>query len=486
MITQIETTEVVPNQNLIVSYVGGEAPTLAGIKDASLREAAEAALKTLAAKTTEESITRIVSPTNASLQIIAVGVGEDPSADVLRRAAGAGVRAAAGLDAVTVAFAHETVGELEAICEGALLGAYAFTAYKTAKNAPVSEITVLSDVPEANVVAERASVIAEATNVVRDLVNTAPNELNPESFARIAQDAAAEAGCSVTVWDWDGIEAEGLEGLRSVGQGSAEGARLVRVEWAPADAQAHVALVGKGITYDSGGLSLKMKNGMVSMKTDMTGAATVLEATVAAARLQIPVRVTAWLCLAENMPSGTATRPDDVIVYRNGLSVEINNTDAEGRLVLADGLIMATEEKPDVVVDIATLTGAQMMALGHRTSGVMGTDDVRDAVVAAADSCGEAAWGMPLPDELATTLDSDIADMKNSGYAMGGGMLVAAHFLKKFVGETPWAHIDIAGPSFNREGAWGYTPKGGTGCMLRTLVAFVESVEPRETADAAE
>lgn len=209
------------------------------------------------------------------------------------------------------------------------------------------------------------------------------------------------------------------------------------------------------------------------MKTDMTGAATIMQAIIVAAKLGFKRRVVAWMCLAENLVSGTAGRPDDVFTYRNGISVEVNNTDAEGRLVMADGLIMGVEEQPDEIIDIATLTGAQMVALGNRVTGIMGTDAVRDGLVAASTAVGESAWAMPLPADLRSSLDSDIADMKNSG-SRHGGMLVAGLFLKEFVGETPWAHIDIAGPSFNREAAYGYTPKGGTGVMLRTLVNYLD------------
>jgi leucyl aminopeptidase len=213
---------------------------------------------------------------------------------------------------------------------------------------------------------------------------------------------------------------------------------------------------------------------MVAMKSDMAGAAAVLGTVLAAARLKLPVAVTGWLCLAENMPSGTAQRPSDVITIRGGKTVEVLNTDAEGRLVLADGLVAAIEEGPDVVLDVATLTGAQLVALGARVSAVMGTDDVRDEVVAAAGRAGEQFWPMPLPTELRESLSSKVADIANIG-ERHGGMLVAGLFLKDFVGQTPWAHLDIAGPAFNEQTAFGYTPVGGTGVAVRTLLELVEA-----------
>jgi leucyl aminopeptidase len=217
---------------------------------------------------------------------------------------------------------------------------------------------------------------------------------------------------------------------------------------------------------------------MLGMKDDMTGAATVLAVVVAAARLELPVRLTAWLCVAENMPSGTAIRPDDVLTIRGGTTVEVTNTDAEGRLVMADGLVAASEEQPDAIVDVATLTGAQVVALGTRTVGVMGNDDLAGRVVELADRAGEAAWRMPLPGELRSRLKSDVADLVNATPGnTAAGMLLAGVFLNEFVGEKegtgtplPWAHLDIAGPSNNKGGGWGYTGKGSTGVSVRTLL----------------
>jgi leucyl aminopeptidase len=272
-----------------------------------------------------------------------------------------------------------------------------------------------------------------------------------------------------------------------VGKGSARPPRLVRLDYAPDGARGHVALVGKGITFDSGGLSIKPAAAMEEMKSDMAGAAAVLATVVAAARLGVPVRVSGWLALAENMPSGTAQRPSDVLTIRGGRTVEVLNTDAEGRLVMADAIVAACETGPDLVVDVATLTGAQVVALGRRVSAVMANDDaLRERLVRLAGEAGELLWPMPLPPELRASLDSPVADIANIGERFGG-MLVAGIFLSEFVGTRPgtgagdektipWAHLDIAGPAFNGKDAHGYTPKGGTGVMVRTLVRLLEDV----------
>ncbi|QJC21665.1 leucyl aminopeptidase [Arcanobacterium buesumense] len=436
--------------------------------DADFSAAVTQALTTLDFSAKPLSTAVIVNPVDPTKIVIAVGQCTEHETESLRHMAGVASRAAHGRDSLTLCFPHETAAQAGAIIEGAQLGAYVFDAYKKPAKKPVAHVVVVSEHTDEEI-RDHALVLAEAVNAIRDLENTTPNYLNPVTFAQHAKDIAEAAGLAVKVYDEKDLEAEKLAGLLQVGRGSASAPRLVRVEYKPENAEGFTALIGKGITFDTGGYSLKPSGSITEMKTDMTGAATVLHAVIAAANLGIKRHVVAWLCLAENMVSGTAGRPDDVIVYRNGISVEINNTDAEGRLVMADGLIMGVEENPDEIIDIATLTGAQMVALGNRTTGIMGTDDVRDAVVAAADRAGEPAWGMPLPAELRSSLDSDCADMKNSG-SRYGGMLVAGLFLKEFVGQTPWAHIDIAGPSFNRESAWGYQPKGATGVMLRTLV----------------
>jgi leucyl aminopeptidase len=260
-----------------------------------------------------------------------------------------------------------------------------------------------------------------------------------------------------------------------VGQGSANPPRIVTMTYAPDGARGSVALVGKGITFDSGGLCIKPAASMATMKSDMAGAAAVAATVLAAAELGGPVAVRGYLCLAENMPSGTAQRPGDVVTMRDGTTVEILDTDAEGRMVLGDGICLALEHSPDVVVDIATLTGAQMVALGPSVAGVMGNgDEVRTRVVEAADAAGEPAWPMPLPEELRKGLDSAVADLAHKADRWGG-MLTAGLFLSTFVPEhVPWAHVDIAGPSFNEKAPHGSVPKGGTGYGVATLLTLVE------------
>jgi len=406
-------------------------------------------------------------------------------AEALRRAAGAALRALTGTASVAVALPVEDDADVAAVAEGALLGAYAYTRYRTGESAtsaaslPPASVEVLAANARSTAVkgaVERARVVADAVNATRDLVNAAPNDLFPAAFADVAKQAVKESGAKglkVTVLDDKALAAGGYGGLVGVGQGSTRGPRLVKVAYSPARPAAKVALVGKGITFDSGGISIKPAKGMEAMKSDMAGAAAVLGTVVAAARLGLPVAVTGWLCLAENMPSGAAQRPSDVVTIRGGKTVEVLNTDAEGRLVMADGLVAAVEEKPDVVLDVATLTGAQMIALGNRVSAVMGADAVRAEVVAAAEAAGEQFWPMPLPEELGATLKSKVADLANIGDRFGG-MLVAGLFLQEFVGTTPWAHLDIAGPAFNEGAAHGYTPVGGTGVAVRTLLALVE------------
>ena len=326
--------------------------------------------------------------------------------------------------------------------------------------------------------AAAAAASSTAVATVRDLVNIPASDLYPASFAERAVDLAEGLAIEITVLDEKQLAEQGFGGIVGVGQGSARGPRLVKAVWNPEGAHAHLALVGKGITFDSGGLSLKPPTSMVGMKYDMTGAATALAVVVAAARLALPVRLTAWMCLAENMPSGTATRPGDVLTLKNGRTVEVLNTDAEGRLVLADGLVAASAEHPDAIIDIATLTGAASVALGNRYVAAMGDPDFVARVIAAADRTGETMWPMPLPTELRALLDSDIADLTNVKIGnTAGGMLIAGVFLQEFVGQRqglderiPWAHLDIAGAANNALGGYGYIGKGSTGVTVRALI----------------
>jgi leucyl aminopeptidase len=416
------------------------------------------------------------------LVLTGVGAGDAVGPETLRRAAGAATRELAGSATVALALPADDQVSLAAVAEGALLGAYAYNRYRTddAAKAPVRDLEVVTSLGRtgaAKSAVQRAEILAAAVHATRDLVNAAPNDLYPAAFADAAKAAAKDAGArgiKVTVLDEKALVAGGYGGLVGVGQGSVRGPRLVKVAYSPSRPKAKVALVGKGITFDSGGISIKPAAGMEAMKSDMAGAAAVLHTVVAAARLELPVAVTGWLCLAENMPSGTAQRPSDVLTIRGGKTVEVLNTDAEGRLVMADGLVAAVEEGPDVVIDIATLTGAQLVALGHRVSAVIGADDVRAEVVAAADATGEQFWPMPLPAELRASLKSKVADLANIGDRFGG-MLTAGVFLREFVGDTPWAHLDVAGPAYNEKSAHGYTPVGGTGVGVRTLLRLIET-----------
>jgi leucyl aminopeptidase len=322
----------------------------------------------------------------------------------------------------------------------------------------------------------RARVVADAVNLTRDLVNTAPLDLPPATLAAEAQRVGAEAGVSVEVLDEEALAAGGFGGILAVGRGSSRPPRLVRLAYSHPEASRTVVFVGKGITFDSGGLSLKPPKSMETMKCDMSGAAAVLSATAAVARLGLPVNVVGYMPLAENMPGGAAQRPSDIITIHGGKTVEVLNTDAEGRLVLADGMARSADDHPDLLVDVATLTGAATVALGRRTTGVMGnSESVAADVAAAMRDAGEPAWAMPLPEDLRKGLDSTVADMANVSGARDGGMLVAGLFLREFVPDgVAWAHLDIAGPAFNEGAAYGYTPKGGTGAAVRALVAIAE------------
>ncbi|MSV65231.1 MAG: leucyl aminopeptidase, partial [Actinobacteria bacterium] len=326
----------------------------------------------------------------------------------------------------------------------------------------------------------RAEIIAEQTALVRDLINTPPSHLTPDSFCLRMKKEASKYGVKVEIITDVALRKGGYGGIIGVGQGSANPPRLLHVSYTPAKAKKRFAYVGKGITFDTGGLALKPALGMEAMKSDMSGAAAVIASVFAIAQLKLPIAIDGWAPLAENMVSDTATRPSDVITIYGGKTVEVLNPDAEGRLVLADALIKAAEVGNkngglDGIVDVATLTGAQVVALGTRTSAVMTNDEnFSGQFLTAANLAGESFWPMPLPTELRASLDSPIADLANIGDRMGG-MLVAGLFLKEFIDpKTPWLHLDIAGPAFNEKQAHGYTPVGGTGVALRSLVTLAE------------
>lgn len=433
-------------------------------------------------------------PETGATTLVLAGVGKtsgtEPSDEALRRASGAAIRQLAGLKHVAFALPAKTVGQIAAIAEGAALGAYQYASLHTnteSRKDPVAKVTIHSTLakdPELAAALERAAIISQAVNATRTLVNEPPSKLFPATFAEAAKDLAKGLPVKVTVMDEKRLLKDGYGGIMGVGQGSSRPPRMVKLEYKSERPVASLALVGKGITFDSGGISIKPGAGMVTMKCDMAGAAAVLNTVLAVAALGLHVNVTGWLCIAENMPSGTAIRPSDVLTMFGGKTVEVLNTDAEGRLVMADGLVAASQEFPDVIIDVATLTGAQVVALGHRTAGVMGDEGVSAALKAAADRAGELVWPMPLPEELRPSLESPVADMANIGERMGG-MMTAAVFLQEFIGKgkdgetIPWAHLDIAGPAFNEGSPYGYTPKQGTGMAVRTLVAYIEDVVAR-------
>jgi leucyl aminopeptidase len=440
----------------------------------------------------QDEVRRLPGAGGATESIALVGLGAgDVTADDLRYAAGSAARQLRGVGSLVLGLPTSSDEDVLAVLEGAALGAYAYTAYRTssleATKLPATIIVVAGDASTdaiAESLVERARVSAQAVHTVRDLVNAPPSDLYPETFADAAIALAADLDVTVEVLAGDELLAGGFGGIIAVGQGSTRGPRLVKISYSPAGAAQHLALVGKGITFDSGGLSLKPPASMIGMKYDMTGAATVLAVTLGVARLAVPVRVTAWLCLAENLPSGSALRPNDVIRIRGGKTVEVLNTDAEGRLVLADGLVAASEESPDAIVDVATLTGAASIAMGTRYVAAMGDAELAQRVVAAGDRVGETLWHMPIPAELRPLLASDIADLANIKPGnTAGGMMIAAAFLRDFVGTTgegddktsiPWAHLDIAGPANNGGSGWGFTGKGPTGVTVRALIALAE------------
>jgi leucyl aminopeptidase len=411
--------------------------------------------------------------------VVSVGLGDSYDEEALRRAAGAALRSLAGSASVAVVLPASTAGEVTAVTAGALLGNYAYLTYRTGNGhkRPVGDVTIVSGA-DAEAALRRAEVLAESVTLVRDLVNTPPSDLSPEILAETAAQVGRDSGLTVEVLDEKALVEGGYGGIAGVGQGSVNPPRLVRLAYSHPEAAHTIAFVGKGITFDSGGLSLKPADSMDWMKSDMGGAAAVLGALKAIAKLGPKTNVVGYLAIAENMPSGTAQRPSDVITIYGGKTVEVLNTDAEGRLVMADAIVRAGEDDPDLIIDVATLTGAQLVALGTRTAGVMANDDdARDRVVRAAGRAGEAAWPMPLPEELRKGLDSAVADIANISGERWGGMLTAGIFLKDFVPEgVRWVHLDIAGPAFHKGEPYGYTPKGGTGAAVRTLVQVTEDV----------
>ena len=443
----------------------------------------EVALKALGAKGSTDQTTRVVAPSLPVASVLAIGLGaarDEWPADTIRRAAGVAARALSGTESVVT-----TLSELDvaAAVEGLILGAYRFTDFRSAKTAPkeagLAEITALSTAKDAKDDAIRGTNVATAVATARDLVNTPPSHLFPDEFAKRARALGESVGLRVEVLDEKALEKGGYGGIVGVGKGSARPPRLVRLTHRGGTSKKTktVALVGKGITFDTGGISIKPAANMHQMTSDMGGAAAVIATVVLAAKQGLPINVIATVPIAENMPSSTAQRPGDVLTQYGGITVEVLNTDAEGRLVLADAIVRACEDGPDYLIETSTLTGAQTVALGARTPGVMGSDDFRDRVAASSRKVGENAWAMPLPEELKDDLKSTVADLANVSGSRYAGMLVAGVFLREFVADgVQWAHLDVAGPAYNTGGPWGYTGKGGTGVPTRTMFAVLEDI----------
>ncbi len=413
--------------------------------------------------------------------VVAAGLGKagEVGPEQVRRASGAAARALAGTKRTVTTLS--TV-DLQAAVEGTVLGAYVFDEYRSERTDDRLERVDLVSPAEGTAKEHRATLkaataIAEAVTTTRDFINTPPNDLFPASFAERAAALAESAGLAVEILDEKALRKGGFGGVLGVGMGSSRPPRLVRISYRGPKPRKKVALVGKGITFDTGGISIKPAAHMEEMTADMSGAAAVVACVVLAAKLKYPLEIVATVPMAENMPSGAAYRPGDVLTMRGGKTVEVLNTDAEGRLILADAIVRAAEDEPDYLIETATLTGGQVVSLGKRTPGIMGSDEFRDRVAAIAKATGEGGWPMPLPEELRRDLDSKLADLANITGHRWGSMLAAGHFLREFVPDgLPWAHIDIAGPAYNAGSAWGYTPKGGTGIPVRTIAAVLADI----------
>ncbi|MGE2817409.1 leucyl aminopeptidase [Mycobacterium heidelbergense] len=449
----------------------------------------EAGLRALEATGGSDQVHRLVVPSLPVASVLTVGLGKPRAewpADTIRRAAGTAARA---LNSAEAAITTLTELDLEAAIEGLILGSYRFTAFRSDKTAPKDQglrnITVLSSAKGAKSQAAHATAVATAVATARDLVNTPPSHLFPAEFAKRARALGESAGLEVEVLDDKALQKGGYGGVIGVGQGSSRPPRLVRLihrgsrlaKTKKGKQAKKVALVGKGVTFDTGGISIKPAASMHHMTSDMGGAAAVIATVTLAAQLELPIDVIATVPMAENMPSATAQRPGDVLTQYGGTTVEVLNTDAEGRLILADAIVRACEDNPDYLIETSTLTGAQTVALGARIPGVMGSDEFRDRVAEISQRVGENGWPMPLPDELKDDLKSTVADLANISGQRFAGMLVAGVFLREFVADgVAWAHIDVAGPAYNTGSPWGYTPKGATGVPTRTMFAVLADI----------
>jgi len=416
----------------------------------------------------------VSTPDGPTPEMLLVGLGDEVDAEGLRRAAGSVTRTCRRYETVATTLHHVDIDDAAgAVALGSWLGAYSFDEYKSdPKPVALSNITLVDDDDLAGSI-ESAAAIARGVILARDLINRPAWDKAPAVLAQACEDLSDKI--AVTVYDEDQIAEAGFGGLLAVNLGADNPARMVVMRYTPAGATKTVAFVGKGIVFDSGGLSIKPAAGMETMKTDMAGAAAVMGAMQAIADLGLAVNVIGITPFTENMTGGSALRPGDVMRAYNGKTMEVLNTDAEGRLVLADGLALAAEDEPDLIVDIATLTGACKVALGPLVGGLIAKDDdAAEQVLAAAEAAGEAMWRLPFVEEYRSMVESDIADMKNIG-GRWGGAITAAIILSEFVGDTPWVHLDIAGPG-RADKTEHYVSKGGSGFGVRTMVAVAESL----------
>jgi leucyl aminopeptidase len=433
-------------------------------------------------------------PTNGVLnaaQLLAVGLGPvaDLTPEKVRRAAGVAARNLGNVASVALALPASDPAHVRAVADGFRSGLYRFDGYKSGarksgRKSGVAEVVVLSEVArqaEAARALATAGIVGDRAAQARDWVNTPANDLDPRAFAAVLEKAAGGTGVEFELLDVGVLEELGCGGILAVGNGSAHPPVLVRLTWSHAEPVATVALVGKGVTYDSGGLTIKPGGSMASMKFDMAGAGAVVAATHAIAALDLPVALTTYVPMAENMISGSAMRPGDVLQTYGGKTVEVTNTDAEGRLLLADALGMAVEGEPDVILEISTLTGPCVTALGDRIAGLFGDGDPVARVEEAARRRGELVWPMPVPERIEEQVRSDsrVADVLQHNWVRWGSASYAAAFLRQFTGAVPFAHLDIAGPAWNGGAAWGQVPTGGTGFGVRTLVETVAGLTGR-------
>ncbi len=459
-----------------IGLAAGVLPSVSGIVVPTTIDAAWATTASFSAA--PGSVFAIRSFEGPTLLLVGVGGGD---AEGWRRFGATATRATSTGASLALVVPGGDAPAQEAATTGALLATYKFNTHRTTPERSIASLTVASSSRtglERSVEAGR--VIAEAVEFAKDLINEPPGHLSPSEMAKRSAARLKTSGplTKVEVWEKARIEKERLGGLLGVAQGSAEPPRLVRGTYTPAKDTAktrHVVLVGKGVTFDSGGLSLKTGAGMMTMKTDMSGAAVVLAALSACEALGVKVKVTAIAPMTENMPSGTAIRPGDVLTARNGKTMEILNTDAEGRIILADALCLGAELEPTTMIDVATLTGAQVVALGDIAAAYANDPALSSALFDAGALEGEHNWPMPLPPQFRSHIDSEIADMKNIGKTGVAGSISAALFLEEFVGSTTWAHLDIAGPG-RSESDSGYQTRGGTAFSLRTLLRYLRQL----------